>query len=426
MRHETVRLPGLVLTDHSFELPVDHSDHDATGGELLTVFAREVCAPGREDDDLPWLLFLQGGPGFAAPRPADRSGWLGRALEDHRVLLLDQRGTGRSTRQDRHSLAGLSARQQADRLRHFRADAIVRDAEAIRRELLGERRWSVLGQSFGGFCVISYLSLAPEGLAAAYVTGGLPPLSGGPDPVYRATYRRVLDKTARYFERFPQDRARLDRIVEHLHTRGARLPSGAPLSVDRLRTLGHLLGAADGAAQLHWLLEQAFVGREPVELADPFLAAVEDLTGYRDAPLYALLHEPLYCQGEASRWSAQRVRREVEDEVGDALTFTGEMVFPWVFTEDPPLAPLAEAAELLAAYDGWPALYDPVRLAANEVPVAAAIYAEDMYVDAQASLATARAVRGLRWWLTNEYEHDGLRADARVLDRLMAMVRGDA
>ena len=45
-----------------------------------------------------------------------------------------------------------------------RADNIVRDSEEVRRALLGpDQRWSILGQSFGGFCCLHYLSAAPEG-----------------------------------------------------------------------------------------------------------------------------------------------------------------------------------------------------------------------------------------------------------------------
>ena len=88
------------------------------------------------------------------------------------------------------------------------------------------------------------------------------------------------------------------------------------------------------------------------------------------------------------------------------------------------LAPLREAAELLAEHE-WPRLYDPARLASNEVPVAALIYAEDAYVPRALSEETAAAIRGLRPWLTNEYNHDGLRiAGARVLGRLMDLARG--
>lgn len=99
---------------------------------------------------------------------------------------------------------------------------------------------------------------------------------------------------------------------------------------------------------------------------------------------------------------------------------------PWHFETDPALRRLRETADLLAARTDWTPLYDPAALAANEVPVAAAVYHDDMYVDTTHSLATARAVRGLRTWVTDEYEHDGVRAGGeRVLDRLLALVGGE-
>lgn len=88
------RLPGVVLSDHFLEVPLDHAVPD---GERLTVYGREAVAAGREHEELPWLVFLQGGPGGASPRPLGRDSWLVRALDGYRVLLLDQRGTGRST-----------------------------------------------------------------------------------------------------------------------------------------------------------------------------------------------------------------------------------------------------------------------------------------------------------------------------------------
>lgn len=109
------------------------------------------------------------------------------------------------------------------------------------------------------------------------------------------------------------------------------------------------------------------------------------------------------------------------------MLFTGEMIYPWMFDTDPALRPLKETAELLAARPDWADLYDPARLAVNEVPVVAAVYHDDMYVDTAHSLVTARAVRGLRTWITNEWEHDGLRmSGGKVLDRLLAMAHGEA
>lgn len=424
MRRATHRMPGLLVTEHEFSVPLDHAD---PAGEQIIVFAREVVAPRKRDQDLPWLLYLAGGPGQPADRPVGRSGWLARALLDHRVLLLDQRGTGRSTPQDRQSLAGSSPVAQARRLRHFRADAIVRDAELIRRELAGDRRWTVLGQSFGGFVALTYLSFSPDGLRDVVITGGLPPLGRDADEVYEATYDRVASRQRWHHERCPDDAAVLESVADHVAGGGVRLPSGDPLRVERLQQLGMGLGYGDSAQRLHYLLESAWAGSE---LSDRFLTALEHRTSFVEHPLYALLHEAIYCDGPgtASAWSAQRVRdkRPELDPAARPLQLTGEMVYPWMFETDRTLAPLAGAADLLAGYDDWPSLYDVDRLAANRVPVAAAVYHDDMYVEYAFSMETARALGGCQVWVTNEYSHDGLRSDARVLDRLLDMVAGEA
>lgn len=90
------------------------------------------------------------------------------------------------------------------------------------------------------------------------------------------------------------------------------------------------------------------------------------------------------------------------------------------------LRPQRAAAEILAEHV-WPALYDADRLRRNEVPVAATIYVNDLYVDRDFAEETASTIRGLRVWETDEYEHNGLRADGeRVFGRLIDMLRGRA
>ena len=69
------------------------------------------------------------------------------------------------------------------------------------------------------------------------------------------------------------------------------------------------------------------------------------------------------------------------------------MMFPWMFEEIRSLRPFAAAAEALAARPSYSRLYDKARLAANEVPVSAVIYFDDLYVDAGLSLETASARR---------------------------------
>ncbi|MFN8525588.1 MAG: alpha/beta fold hydrolase [Chloroflexota bacterium] len=422
------RRPGLAWRDHTLDVPLEH---EIPGGEQISIYAREIVKPGKEDARLPFLLFLQGGPGGKADRPQATNAWMDRALDEFRVLLLDQRGTGRSTPANRQTLASLSSpAKQADYLKHFRADSIVRDAELLRAQLQGETPWSILGQSFGGFCAVTYLSIAPSGLKEVFITGGLPPLAASADDVYRATYPRVIGKNELLFARYPADRDLARRVADHLREHDVRLPSGERLTPRRFQTLGITLGSNGRFETIHYLLEEAFVGgpRGP-ELSDTFLRGVDGIVSYASAPLYALVHEAIYCQGTASRWAADRVRAEFpafDLDADQPITFTGEMIYPWFFDEDPALTPLREAANVLADFTDWPRLYDPARLASNDVPVAALAYHDDMYVDCHYSLETARAIRGARVWVTNQYEHDGLRAGRDVLDRLIKMARGEA
>ncbi|MFC8227954.1 alpha/beta fold hydrolase [Streptomyces sp. NPDC057287] len=425
----TYRHDGLVCTDHTLDVPLDHLDPD---GPAIGLFAREVVAEGREHEELPRLLWLQGGPGGRAERPNAAGAWLRRALAGHRVVLMDQRGTGRSAPADRLTLArfGTDHRAIAAHLGHFRADSIVRDAELLRRYFQDEQPWSVLGQSFGGFATLTYLSLAPEGLTQAYITGGLPTLAGHADDVYRAAYARTLAHNERYFARYPADQRIADAVAAHLEAHDVRMPTGERLTVRRFQTLGITFGTSAKFDSLHYLLETAFTGgaRGPA-LTDTFLRGVDAAVSFAERPLYAALHEPIYAQGpHPTAWSAHRVRQEFpafESGRGGPVRFTGEMVYPWHFEEDPALVPLRGAAEALAARTDWPALYDLSRLAANEVPVVAAVYHDDMYVDREQSLATAGAVRGLRVWVTPDHAHDGVRADAAVFDRLLAMANGE-
>jgi pimeloyl-ACP methyl ester carboxylesterase len=429
----TYRQPGVVLTDRHFTVPLDHDD---PAGETIELYGREVVASDKAGQDLPWLVYLQGGPGFGAHRFVGRQSWLDRALKEFRVLLLDQRGTGHSTPANRQTLPlrGGPA-EQADYLALFRADAIVRDCEEIRPQVTGGAPWTVLGQSFGGFCTVHYLSTAPEGLTAAVITGGLPSLDAHADDVYRAAYPRIERKVTAHYARYPQDVERARQIAEYVLRHQPVLPSGYRLTVEAFQSLGIVLGGSEGSHRLHYLLEHAFVRtpQGPV-LSDAFQEQVQGLLSYAGHPLYALVHEAIYGQDERpTAWSAERVRADfpqfdaAKTLAGDGpLLFTGETIHPWMFDCDPALRPLRETAALLAARTDWQPLYDPARLASNEVPVAAAVYHDDMYVDTAHSLETARAVRGLRTWVTDEFEHDGVRAGGpRVLDRLLAMTRDD-
>jgi pimeloyl-ACP methyl ester carboxylesterase len=416
---------SFIIHDHTVSVPLDHARPD---GQTIEVFAREIGASEKAGDELPWLLFLQGGPGGASPRPSRPDGWIRAALNSYRVILLDQRGTGRSTPVLRETVGHLGpAESLAGYLGHFRADAIVADAEIVRQVLCGGERWSTLGQSYGGFITMSYLSTAPDALRECYVTGGLGGLTATPDDVYALSYPKVERRMHAYYARYPQDRAIIRTVADILADGNVRFPDGDPFSIGRLQFLGQRLGMGDAFEYLHWLFESALVGEA---LAPRFCYEVMTSTGFLDDALYAVLQEPIYAQGAgATAWAAERARVEYPQFAPDRdpLLLTGEMIYPWMFEQIAALKPFAAAAQILAERTDWPPLVDVDQLARNEIPVAAAIYHDDIYVPVELSLQTAQAVGNLRPWVTSEWEHDGVRSSGdAVFERLRELARGVA
>ncbi|WP_318442923.1 alpha/beta fold hydrolase [Photobacterium leiognathi] len=419
---DAFKCDGLLFKPHYFSVPLDYNNAD---GSNIDVFAREVTHQNNDNSNLPWLVYLQGGPGFPSPRPTGNAGWLKQALTKYRVLLLDQRGTGKSTPITHQTLAMKTPEQQAEYLSHFRADNIVRDAEFI-REALGIKQWSILGQSFGGFCSLHYLSFYPQSLTRAYLTGGIPPITGHADEVYRATYQRVLGKNTKFFERFPAAQQQCIKIADHLLNNDVRLPNGQRFTVEQFQLWGINLGRSGGDLAMYYVLDEAFieVNGQP-QLSYSFLQQMLSEQSYQTNPIYAILHESIYCQHQASNWSAERVRNEYpvfNYAEGQPFMFTGEMVYSWMFEQLECLKPLKGAADILAAKTDWPALYDAEQLANNTVPVVAAVYVDDMYVEYDLSCQTLASMHSAKAWITNEYEHNGLGVAGEViLSKLMAL-----
>ncbi|CRH62580.1 Proline iminopeptidase [Chlamydia trachomatis] len=439
------------VNEHRFVVPLDHRKTlNAPAStpqtlETIEIFAREVIRPGGED--LPYLVYLQGGPGFGAPRSGDfRDGWLGHLLDDHRLILLDQRGTGQSGRLDARSLVesgrfdnpdgSINDQALADYLMLFRQDQIVWDAEHVRRELAGDAQWSTLGQSFGGFITTAYLSLAPEGLEKSLITGGLPGLTHV-DEIYRRTYAATAKRNQTYFSRYASDERTIREIAAHLRDTEELLPTGERLSPARFRMIGMGLGTTTRTDMLHYLLEGPWTTvRGQRRLSHQFLEGIAaEIAG---TPMYAVLHETIYAgatpdlAGTTTNWSADRLAEEIPGFAKDAdpldesepYYLTGEHMMRRFFDEDPFLRPFAKACDILATRTDWPAVYIPEVLTQNTVPVAASVYYDDMFVPRELSLDTAATIRGARTWITNEYQHDGLRASGtNVIDHLFELVR---
>lgn len=431
------------MTEYLFSVPKDYSRPDTSG--FIQLFARSATryepATCRSSDKppskRPYMVYLQGGPGFGCSEPQDFA--LTRQIinKGYQALYLDYRGVGLSTQVTAETIPQ-DPTQQFEYLKLFRQDNNVYDLEAVRQCLTtttadpAMKKWSIFGQSFGGFVCLTYLSLFPEALSEVFMTGGLAPISRPPKEVYQATFKRVMDRNLAFYNKYPEDIENVRCVLHHLHHhwRGVNLPSGGKLSARRLLTLGHLFGMHGGLDNVHTIIMRMAMDLQQFGLLTrPTLSQFEANLALDDAPIYAILHEAIYChkRGIASNWAAQQVGESIDEyrwlsadqtpsgepdkmhpfNDPDFLTdpkpvfFSGEMIFPFMFEDYPELAKMSETAAALAKYDAWDDLYDEAQLAKNTVPVYAASFIEDMYVDWNLANETAGKIRNIKVFSTS-------------------------
>lgn len=459
------------------------------------------------------ILYLQGGPGFGAPSPvngiglSDSSSWVGAALSKgfKRVVLMDQRGTGRSSPITKQTLEkkfpGLftldevaptmiendktgfdveeyskSHPEESDTVQqslteattymtHFRADNIVKDAEAIKNTLLlpidedeevepVPRPWGAsLGQSFGGFCTMSYLSLVPNPPRICLLTGGIAPMLTNVDEVYNALRERVKERNLKYYDRYTGDVDAVKRIVARLEKEPEKLPSGGILTSRRFLMVGIGLGGSPSAfASLHSLFSTAFISEDEDVFSKAFLKEIDGMQPFDDHPIYFLLHESIYADSNSeckkTNWSAFRaydpaadfdVKLSSQPESPDPPFLTGEVVFPWMadgdFAELSGLG-MRALAQSLANKDDWRDLYNPSNMrkalatdGSGTSKAAAAVYYDDMYVDFDACMRVTKRggpLENCKVFISNEYQHSGLRDDgANIFNKILGMAKGE-
>ena len=252
--------------------------------------------------------------------------------------------------------------------------------------------------------------------------------------VYEHTFPRMERKTAQFYERYPQDGERVGTVADILAATDTRLDNGDPLTVERLQTLGSGFGMKPSFERVHWMFDEAFVDGDGSPsphspLSDEFLRHVSQAAA--STPMYWPLQEFIYANGELEkpiRWAAQQVRDTLPQFSGSnrPLLFTGEAVFPWMFEQERDLKPFAAAVDLLTEDTHFGRIYDADQLARNEVPLQAAVYFDDLYVDSGLQLDTLSRVGNAHAWVTNEFEHDGLHG-GKVFRHLyeLARDRGD-
>ena len=413
------------IREIQLKVPLDYNQPQAA---QIRLYAREVT----RHPEAPVCVFLQGGPGFEAPKDPENIPWLDFMLDHFRVVLLDQRGTGSSQRISDELCSALpDPDDQLTYLSQFRADNIVRDLEQLRLNAFNGEKWYLLGQSFGGFISCHYLSVQPDALAGVMITGGLPPiLLPDTQATYDVLVATVYQRSQDYYRAYPQDADTVKRIVSLLEKQPQPLDDGGWLTANRFRDIGMLLGTTNGFAKVHKLLAAPFTDDSKNRLCPDFINRIALQSSYESNPLYVLLHEAIYCQQSASAWAAENAMQrhggfdlhhllpaETSPD-GNAqlgVSFFGETVRPDMLDDYAQLQCFKPVAGLLAAKDDWPTLYNLGQLAKNTVPVECIVYEQDYYVDKEQSLQTAAAINGANVWLHPKWQHDGIRAHGRAV-----------
>ncbi|KAK4151608.1 hypothetical protein C8A00DRAFT_17001 [Chaetomidium leptoderma] len=363
------------------------------------------------------LVYLCGGPGAANPafENDEFNTWF--IDREQPILYLNYRGTDEQT----CPKEGSSAKD----LVYFRQDAIVADLEAIRLCLdknLNKNpdkklQYRLFGQSFGGWIALTALSFTPGGLKDVMITAGMAPVKSSPDEVYEALYKPVIKANEVYYGEYPQDKERVKTIVEWLakqnDDKGVQLPDKQRLTARGFLTMGRWFGREkDGRKEVHKfvkMIAEDIDGSHGIKQESIKQFATADGAGFKldKRPLYAVLHELIYCHGPGvvSNWAAQRVGRQ---QAGDhfawlnddfdfnnvrnagLLYFSGEMIYEFMLDDaGPNMQPLIQAAKDLAQKNDWPALYDKEQLHKNKVPVKVMSFQGDMYVDTELAEITA-------------------------------------
>jgi pimeloyl-ACP methyl ester carboxylesterase len=234
-------------------------DPGRPAGRKIQLFVARVPALSRQHRPDP-LFVLAGGPGLGASDfYPNVSAVFGRIHRDRDIILVDQRGTGRSNplncQIDEEALWDASAEQISratqdcqgklaahNDLAQFTTSVAVTDLDAV-RQALGYARINLYGSSYGTRVAQHYLRRYPQHARAVILDGVVPPqLALGPDTA-RDAQNALLRILARCREQadcaraFGDPQKDYELLRSRLSQAGVRVNladprSGKPLSVD--------------------------------------------------------------------------------------------------------------------------------------------------------------------------------------------------
>jgi pimeloyl-ACP methyl ester carboxylesterase len=247
------RLPRLATAARcgTVEVPEDRAKPDGRRiGIFVAVLPANTLTPKADP-----LLILAGGPGQAASALAPFASRLVEVRRTRDVVLVDQRGTGRSAPLDcaafkpaadtaetldfdplpkaRECVAELAGRG-AD-LAQYTTAAWIADLEAV-REALGVAQWNLWGGSYGTRVALAYVRQHPQRVRSAVLDGVAPPSVRISLDVWRTRERALDDVFAacRASEACARSQGDLAGSLERL--RGSLGPSGREVTVTNPRT----------------------------------------------------------------------------------------------------------------------------------------------------------------------------------------------
>lgn len=285
------------------------------------------------------LLILAGGPGQAASQLAPFASRLTEVRRTRDVLLIDQRGTGRSSpltcdafsRRD-EPLAVLEtdpvpkaracAAELASRnidLTQYTTAAWIADLESI-REALGYRAFNLWGGSYGTRVALEYLRLYPERVRSAILDGVAPPDFRIPLDVWPSR-ERALDAVLAACETQPQCRKRYPDLQGVLARMvGELAPDGREIHIVDSRTGAATAHTITGEALLASLLPLTYspelasllpevIGRASDGDYGPLFAAAGMVSADFAQDFSAALHYAVTCNEDAPRIAVDDRRR---------------------------------------------------------------------------------------------------------------------
>jgi pimeloyl-ACP methyl ester carboxylesterase len=304
------------------------------GGQVIDLFVAKVPAiSGRKSPDP--VVLIAGGPGMGSsdmyPGVAQA---FARIRRDRDLIIIDQRGTGRSSPLNCEASSELDGdlvsfiadsrrclevlRTRAD-LTQYTTSVAVQDLEALRRAL-GVAQWNLYGVSYGTRVAQHYLRRFPAQTRSVILDGVVPPgLALGPDIALdaEAALERILARCRRdeaCFTRFGDSRERFVALRARLATPvSLTLPdprSGEPRTLSFGRPqLGAVLRlqsySSATASLLPLALHEAVERNNLAPLAGMFLMSMANLADV----MAAGMHHSVVCAEDVPFIDATRLDR---------------------------------------------------------------------------------------------------------------------